>query len=236
MNLHGAPNDIIQNLNPISIVILVPLFDFFFYPALRKAHIPFTPIKRMACGFFCASAAMAAATLIQHNIYKLSPCGHKAATCRDADGNVLFADINVWVQAVPYVLIGVSEILTNITSLEYAYSKAPSNMRSLVMAVNLLMGALSSALAQTMVGLASDPLLVWNYGVVTVLAFVGGVLFWVCFRSLDGEEDRLNMIGEPDHGNKVPETATLEADVFRDAPDLTDGSGPGAEGKPSNEL
>jgi POT family proton-dependent oligopeptide transporter len=196
MNLHGAPNDIIQNLNPISIVIMIPIFDFFIYPALRKARLRFTPIKRMACGFFMASAAMVAACVTQHYIYKLSPCGYEAATCRDADDNVLFAEINVWVQAVPYVLVGISEIFTSITGLEYAFSKAPTNMRSFVMAINLLMNAFSSAIAQALVSLANDPLLVWNYGVVAVIAFVGGVLFWICFAKLDRDEDKWNRLEE----------------------------------------
>lgn len=236
MNLHGAPNDIIQNLNPISIVLLIPIFDFLIYPALRKAHIRFTPIKRMACGFFCASAAMLAATITQYYIYKLSPCGTEAATCRDADDNVLYADINVWVQAVAYVLIGISEIFTSITGLEYAFSKAPSNMRSLVMAVNLLMNAFSSAIAQALVGLANDPLLVWNYGVVCVLSFAGGVLFWWCFRGLDKDEDKWNMIEQSAYRGKKPINAAIEADEARDAPTMTHESVTSSQEKRSGEV
>jgi POT family proton-dependent oligopeptide transporter len=194
MNLHGAPNDIITNLNPISIVILIPILDFFVYPGLRKAGFHFTPIKRMTLGFFFGSAAMIAACVTQHYVYKKSPCGYNAGTCRDDDDNVLYADINVWVQALPYVLIGISEIFTNVTSLEYAFSKAPKNMRSLVMAVNLLMSAISSAIGQALVALSEDPLLVWNYGVVAVLAFVAGIAFWLCFRKLDAEEDKWNLL------------------------------------------
>lgn len=37
-------------------------------------------------------------------------------------------------------------------------------------------------------------MLVWNYGVVAVLAFVGGILFWLSFRKLDKEELALNRI------------------------------------------
>lgn len=196
MNLHGVPNDLIQNLNPISIVIMVPIFDFFIYPSLRKAHIRFTPIKRMCTGFFMASLAMVSACVIQSYIYKLSPCGTHAATCLDENDDPLVPDINVWIQALPYILIGISEIFTSITGLEYAYSKAPRNMKSLVMAVNLFMNAFSSALAQALVALSQDPLLVWNYGVVAVLAFIGGCLFWICFRKLDSEEDRWNMLEE----------------------------------------
>jgi POT family proton-dependent oligopeptide transporter len=196
MNLHGAPNDIITNLNPISIVIIIPILDFFVYPSLRRAGIHFTPIKRMTSGFFFGCAAMIAACVTQHYIYKKSPCGYNAGTCRDEDDNVLYADINVWVQTLSYVLIGISEILTNVTSLEYAFSKAPKNMKSLVMAVNLLMSAISSAIGQALVALSEDPLLIWNYGVVAVLAFFAGIAFWFCFRKLDAEEDMWNLLQE----------------------------------------
>jgi POT family proton-dependent oligopeptide transporter len=47
MQLGGVPNDLINNLNPITLVIFIPIVDYFVYPALRKAHIRFTPIKRI---------------------------------------------------------------------------------------------------------------------------------------------------------------------------------------------
>ncbi|KAK5230443.1 hypothetical protein LTR47_007585 [Exophiala xenobiotica] len=200
MELNGVPNDIIQNLNPISIVIFIPLMDFFIYPALRKAKINFTPIKRIALGFGLASLAMVASCVIQVYIYRLSPCGTHASD-PDCPGP---APINVWVQTLPYVLIGFSEIMASITSLEYAFTKAPTNMRSFVMALNLLMNAFSSALAQALVSLSADPLLVWNYGVVAVLAAVGGVCFWLNFRKLDSEEDRLNMLPLSEYKGKRP--------------------------------
>ena len=164
--------------------------DFVVYPGLRKAHINFTPIKRIACGFLLASLAMVAACVTQVYIYRLSPCGNHASD-PDCSGP---APINVWVQTLPYVLIGFSEIMASVTSLEYAFTKAPHNMRSFVMSINLLMNAFSSAIAQGLVSLSADPLLVWNYGLVAVLAGIGGVAFWFNFRKLDSEEDRLNML------------------------------------------
>jgi POT family proton-dependent oligopeptide transporter len=47
MQLGGVPNDLINNLNPITLVIFIPIVDYFVYPALRKANIRFTPIKRI---------------------------------------------------------------------------------------------------------------------------------------------------------------------------------------------
>lgn len=35
-------------------------------------------------------------------------------------------------------------------------------------------------------------MLVWNYGVMSVLAGVAGVLFWLSVRDLDANEDELN--------------------------------------------
>ena len=67
-------------------------------------------------------------------------------------------------------------------------------MRGLVMGVNLVQNALSAALGQALVPLADDPLLIWNYGVVAILAFVGGVGFWFTWKSLDAREDELNLI------------------------------------------
>lgn len=99
-----------------------------------------------------------------------------------------------WIQAVPYCLIGLSEIFASITTLEYAVGKAPENLRGMVMGVNLLQNAFSAAIGQALVPLADDPLLIWNYGVVAVLAAVGGVGFWFTWRKLDAREDELNMI------------------------------------------
>ncbi|KAI0007701.1 peptide transporter PTR2 [Xylariaceae sp. FL0662B] len=211
MQLHGVPNDIIRNLDPISIIILVPIIDHVLYPAFRKLGFRFTPIKRMTAGFFFGAAAMVSAAVTQHHIYLLSPCGEYPTSPHCAP-----APINVWVQTIPYVLIGVSEIFTNVTSYEYAFSKAPDNMKSLVMAVNLFMSAFSAAIGQAFVPLSGDPLLVWNYSVVAILAFVGGSGFWICFRKLDKEEDKWNSIAKSEYRGKNFGGKAAEEVVRRD--------------------
>ena len=196
MKLGGVPNDIVSNFDPLFIIILIPIMDQFIYPGLRKAGFNFTPIKRIACGFFLAAFAMVSACVMQHFIYLKSPCGTQASTCADASGETLGADISVWVQLLPYGLIGFSEIMASVTSLEYAFTKAPENMRSTIQAVALFMNAISAAFAQALVPLSADPLLVWNYGVVAVLAAVGGVAFYVDNYKIDQEEDKLNALPE----------------------------------------
>ena len=196
MVTNGLPNDVLSNLDPFALIIFIPICDLIIYPALRRAGINFSPIKRVTFGFFTGSAAMVWAAVVQHYIYKTNPCGYAAATCKDANGDPLVSPLNVWIQTGSYVLIAFSEILASITGLEYAFTKAPKNMRSLVMSVFLFMSAISAALGEAFVSLSSDPLLVWNYGVMAVLAFVAGVAFWIQFRHLDAAEEELNHLDE----------------------------------------
>lgn len=214
MELNGVPNDLIQNLNPISIVILIPILDRFVYPGFRRMGFNFTPLKRMAAGFFFSSLSMIAAAVMQYYIYQMSPCGYHTTD------EECTAPINVWAQCLPYVLVGISEIFTNTTSLEYAFSKAPENMKSMVMAVNLFMSAISSALGQAFTPLAGDPNWIWNYGSVAIIAAAGGVGFWLCFRGLDKEEDMWNNLKKSEYkGNNRPNaghTAAEHADGEED--------------------
>ena len=41
-----------------------------------------------------------------------------------------------------------------------------------------------------------DPRLVWNYGTMAVLSWVGGVIFWFSFRRLDAEDAALDSLGD----------------------------------------
>lgn len=101
-------------MNPLSLVIFIPIFDLVIYPFLARHNIKFTPIRKITLGFATASAAMIWAAVVQAYIYKLSVCGNYAATCEEQP----FVDLNVWVQSGSYVLIGISEILASITGLE----------------------------------------------------------------------------------------------------------------------
>lgn len=196
MVTNGVPNDVINNLDPLGLIIFIPICDLLVYPGLRKIGINFTPIKRITVGFLTGSAAMIWAAVVQHYIYKTNPCGSFVSTCQDADGNTVTSSLNVWIQSGSYVLIALSEILASITGLEYAFTKAPKNMRSLVMAVFLFTSAISSAIGEAFNPLSTDPRLVWNYATMAGLSGIGGILFWFSFRRLDREDAALDNLGE----------------------------------------
>ncbi|KAF5363382.1 hypothetical protein D9756_000014 [Leucocoprinus leucothites] len=197
MVLNGTPNDLIQNLNPISIIVMIPIFDYIIYPFLRRRGINFSPIKRIYAGFLVAGLAMVYSAVLQHYLYKMSPChDNEPSACLDpVTGNPLPAPINVWVVSGPYILVGMSEIFASITSLEYAFTKAPHRMKSVVMAFSQFQNALSSALNFALISVNVEQKFAWLFGSFAVTAWAMGTIFFVVFRDLDRREAELNAIG-----------------------------------------
>ena len=187
MQLNGVPNDLLQNLDPIAIIIIVPIMDLLVYPFLLRKGIRFTPIKKITAGFIIGAFAMVWAAVLQHFIYM-------DADVYNNPREDYKANINVWAVSGVYILIAISEIFASVTTLEYAFTKAPKNMRSLVQAVQLFTTAFSAALAQAFTPLTVDPLIVWNYGAVAIISFVTGIGFAFVYRSMDKAEDQLNML------------------------------------------
>ncbi|KAF7326458.1 putative peptide transporter ptr2 [Mycena sanguinolenta] len=225
LTTNGMPNDFLSNLDPLVLVLCIPLCDFFvchlhlshltprlltWFAAVPRSsevenpiHLTQTHHNGIPCGqdppsfllfsvlidIYAGATAMIWAAILQHRIYQTSPCGHAAATCTDSAGNHRVSPLNVWIQAPVYILIALSEIFAAITGYEYAFSKAPENMRSLMMALYMGTGAMSAILAEGFLWLAADPLLVWNYAVMGTLAGCGGCAFWLAVRHLDARED-----------------------------------------------
>lgn len=190
MQTHGLPNDFYSNVNPFTLIVFIPLFDQFVYPFLRDHNINFSPLRRMATGFLLAALALIWCAVLQHYIYSVGPCGVHANSCPPGP-------LSVWLQAPAFSLIALSEMMAVTTGMEYCFAKAPTNMRSLVYAVYLSMTAIAALAGQAFVPLSDDPLLVWNYGVISVLLLLGTVGFSLCFRKLDGLERRAGIAGLP---------------------------------------
>ncbi|KAJ3554308.1 hypothetical protein NM688_g3181 [Phlebia brevispora] len=197
MRLNGTPNDLIKNLDPISIVVMIPIFDYFIYPTLRRYGINFAPIKRIYAGFIVAGLAMLYAAILEHFLYKGSPChNNQPSACLDANNTPRFVDINVWVISGPYILVALSEIFASITSLEYAFTKAPKRMKSVVMAFSQFQNALSSALNFALTAVNVEQRFTWLFGSFGVTSVVVGTIFFFTFRTLDRMESQLNAVGQ----------------------------------------
>ena len=105
----------IQAMNPLLILILVPLFSRVVYPLLGR-YVELTPLRKIALGMMLTALSFALAAWIQTRI---------------DDG--LTPHI-VW-QFVAYLLLTSAEVMVSITALEFSYTQAPLAIKSLVMAL-----------------------------------------------------------------------------------------------------
>ena len=107
----------IQAVNPILVLILIPLFQFVLYPAIDKVF-RLTPIRKIGLGLFIMAGGFAIVAVLQERI----------------DAGAL---PSISWQFLAYAVLTASEVMVSITCLEFAYTQAPKTMKSVVMAVFL---------------------------------------------------------------------------------------------------
>jgi proton-dependent oligopeptide transporter, POT family len=122
----------IQAINPLLVLLFIPLFGMVVYPAVGRV-VNFTPLRRILVGFVLATAAFAisavAQGLIEGESARLTAAGLAPEAARWP---------SVGWQLAAYVVITAAEILVSITCLEFSYTQAPTQMKSLVMSLYLL--------------------------------------------------------------------------------------------------
>lgn len=109
----------IQVVNPILVLIYIPLFNYFIFPLLEKSGISLTPYKKIGAGFILTLVSFIFIYWIQTEI----DISHKP---------------NIGWQIIAYVVITAGEVLIYQTGLEFAYTQAPPSMKSTIMSFWLL--------------------------------------------------------------------------------------------------
>jgi len=115
----------VQAINPILILVYIPIFAYGIYPAINKVF-PLTPLRKIGMGFFLTAASFAIPAMIENWI---------AAGETPSVAWQLFA----------YAVITAAEVMVSITCLEFSYTQAPKKMKSLIMAIFLCSVSLGNA-------------------------------------------------------------------------------------------
>ena len=105
----------VQILNPILILILVPIFNYGLYPLIDRVFA-LTPLRKIGIGLFLTALSFVVLWWIQIQV--------------DAG-----AKPNVLWQLPGYILLTAGEVMVSITGLEFSYTQAPKKMKSAVMAL-----------------------------------------------------------------------------------------------------
>ncbi|KAK4179549.1 hypothetical protein QBC36DRAFT_362042 [Triangularia setosa] len=223
LDTNGLPNDLLDNLNSISIVVMVPLMNHVIYPFLQKRGISWGPISRMTFGFALCTLGSSSYAILQYYVYKTSPCGYNATTCADilGEGKTSVSPVSYLWYSIPVVLTAISEIFVNVTSYGIAYSRSPKNMKGLVSSLNLLMVGVSATIGLATAPAIKDPYLTWVFAGPTMIGAVMTVIFYFTFRHIDKEEFVLNtgdelegqvVDADAEKGKQSPLVVTEKAD------------------------
>lgn len=105
-------------LNPLFILILIPVFSYVIYPAINKVF-PLTALRKIGLGLFLAASPFTVSALIEYRI-------------------VAGETPSIGWMVLGYILLTSAEIMVSITCLEFSYTQAPKKMKSFIMAVFLL--------------------------------------------------------------------------------------------------
>jgi proton-dependent oligopeptide transporter, POT family len=116
----------IQTVNPIFILLFLPLFSYVVYPALNRAF-RLTPLRKIGIGFLLTVLAFLVPAWIESQL---------AAGLKPHVG---------W-QVLAYVFISAAEVIISVTYLEFSYTQAPPNLKSVVMSMYLVAIALGNLL------------------------------------------------------------------------------------------
>jgi proton-dependent oligopeptide transporter, POT family len=104
----------LQALNPLFVMMLIPLNSFVFFPWLERRGLKVTALRRMGAGMFIAGFSYIAVAFIQLAL----------------DGG---NQLSVLWQAGPYIILTLAEVLVSATGLEFAYTQAPREMKGTIM-------------------------------------------------------------------------------------------------------
>jgi len=117
MGIEWLPSQI-QAINPILILLFIPLFVYVIYPVLSR-YMELTALRKMSIGFFVTVVAF----MISAYIEQLIAQGQTPQIA--------------W-QLLAFVVITAAEVMVSITCLEFSYTQAPLKLKSLVMGLFLL--------------------------------------------------------------------------------------------------
>ncbi len=121
-----------QVVNPALVMVLIPLVTTLIYPAFQRWGWELTPLRRMPLGLLIGALSYVVAGYYQVVI----------------EGGT---SLHVSWQLLPYVMLTMAEILVSTTGLEFAYTQAPREMKSVVQSLWLL----NSTLANVAVAIAA---------------------------------------------------------------------------------
>ena len=122
VTLFGSTFEILQSqiqaVNPLMILLFIPLFSRVIYPAIDRVF-PLNELRKIGLGLFVTVFSFA---IVAYTEMQLE-AGH---------------EMSIMWQVYAYAVITAAEVMVSITALEFTYTQAPNSMKSFMMGLFLL--------------------------------------------------------------------------------------------------
>jgi POT family proton-dependent oligopeptide transporter len=127
----------VSTVNTVFLLLFIPIFNYWIYPALDKRGLKTTPLRRLGAGLVLTALSFVVIALIHTNL--------------DAGGSP-----SIWWQVFAYMLLSAAEVLVSITGLEYAYTHSPKSMKSTMTGIWFLVVSAGNLITASVNGFIAD--------------------------------------------------------------------------------
>ncbi|HVW95108.1 MAG TPA: MFS transporter [Mucilaginibacter sp.] len=127
----------VSTVNTVFLLLFIPVFNYWIYPALDKRGLKTTPLRRLGAGLLLTALSFVVIAFIHESIEKGgSP--------------------SIWWEVLAYMILSAAEVLVSITGLEYAYTHSPKSMKSTMNGIWFLVVSAGNLITAVVNGFIAD--------------------------------------------------------------------------------
>ncbi|XP_055382455.1 peptide transporter family 1 isoform X2 [Condylostylus longicornis] len=147
-------------MGPIFLFTMIPIWQYLFVPLLKKCNIQVHPLTSVAIGGLCSALAFCCAGLLQIQI----------------DINTAKSISILW-QIPQFILLMMGELYLSIPGLQFAFTQAPSNMKSVLTAAWFLNNAFGNLIVIFLTNFKIIDIQSSEYFIYAILMFLAIIIF-----------------------------------------------------------
>lgn len=144
-------------INPLLVLLLIPVFENFLYPLLAKMNIS-SDLQKATFGGVLAGVAFLISALVESQII---------------NGKYLHM---TWLFP-QYILMAMGETMVNVPMMNFSYTVAPSSMKTMLQAFNNLSMGLGNLIVVIVVGSKLIDSQIYEFILFAVLMFIDMIIF-----------------------------------------------------------
>eukprot|EP01135_Chromosphaera_perkinsii_P002223 Nk52_evm9s221 gene=Nk52_evmTU9s221 len=166
-------------VDPLFIVVMVPIFDRFVFPALRRMGFELSIITRISIGYILMAMSGFCMVAVQLVLSANGSWDSDDNYTVNADGS----SYSVFWTIPSFVFCALGEIFASITLNEFVYSQAPPSLKSVMFGLGTFTNCGAAIIGLIMASWQKDSNLAWFWCAFSCLAVIQAVIIPIQFKN-----------------------------------------------------